>query len=87
MQETVDALNEKNLSKMVGQELEVIVDGESDEHEFLLSAKALHWAPDIDGEIYINESEIEPLAYGVIYKAKISDIAGSIALATILAHA
>ena len=87
MQDAVDALNEKNLSKMVGLELEVVVDGESDEHEFLLSAKALHWAPDIDGEIYINESEIEPLEYGVIYKAKITEIAGSIAMATILADA
>ncbi len=43
------------------------------------------WAQEIDGEIYINDNELEtPVKFGVIYKAKITDIAGDKLLATIL---
>ncbi len=83
MEEAVEELNAKNLQKMVGKTIEVVVDGESEEHEYLLSAKAVQWAPDIDGEIYINDTQIEPIEYGVIYKADVTEIAGSVALATI----
>ena len=43
----------KSLQKLVGTEISLIIDGESDEHEFLLSARALNWTPDVDGEIYV----------------------------------
>lgn len=61
----------------IGKELLAVIDGESDEHEYLLSARALIWAPDIDGEILVNDSEIENLDYQrEIYKIKITDTAG-----------
>lgn len=82
-----DAVEKASLTQMqtlVGKTIDVVVDGESEEHEFLLSAKALLWAPDIDGEIYINESDVQPLEYGKIYQAKITELAGSTPLATLL---
>ena len=79
---------EQSLRAMIGKEVRLVIDGESDEHEFLLSAKALQWAPDIDGEIFVNDKEIEgELEFGVIYRAKVTDIAGTTLLATVLADA
>ena len=79
---------EQSLRSMIGKTIDIVIDAESDEHEFLLSAKALQWAPEIDGEIYVNDKECnEELSFGVIYPAKITDIAGNKLLATVLADA
>lgn len=81
-----DTTNEA-LEKELGKTIEVIVDGESSEHEYLLSAKNIMWAPEIDGEIYINDNELpegEQIEFGKVYKAKVTDIAGDKLLATIL---
>jgi ribosomal protein S12 methylthiotransferase len=48
-----------SLQKLVAQEISLVIDGESEEHEFLLSARALNWAPEVDGEIFVNDREIE----------------------------
>ena len=75
----------KSLKTEIGQECELVIDGESDEHEFLLSARKLIWAPEIDGEIYVNDrtdDSIE-LEFAKIYKAKITDIVGDILTATV----
>ncbi|MDD3769543.1 MAG: 30S ribosomal protein S12 methylthiotransferase RimO [Sulfuricurvum sp.] len=81
-------VEEASLAKLVGEEILLVIDGESDEHEYLLSARALQWAPDVDGEIYVNDREIEgDLAYGVIYRARITEIAGRNPLATVTGHA
>ena len=76
---------EKSLESEIDKEVNIVIDGESDEHEFLLSAKELLWAPEIDGEIYVNdrvddEAEIE---YGKIYKAKITSVVGDILTAKV----
>ena len=74
-----------SLKQDLGKEFDVIIEGESQEHEYLLSARKLMWEREIDGEIYINDSEIEEkLEYGKIYRAKITDIAGDKLLGTII---
>jgi len=79
---------EKSLQNMLNRTIDLIIDKESDEHEYLLSARALLWAPDIDGEIYINDKQIdEELQFGKIYRAIITDIAGQTLLATVTEHA
>ncbi len=95
-QETIDQraeilgnlVNEITLQKLqsdVGKEFEVVIDGESDEHEYLLSAKKLLWAPEIDGEIYINDKQIEEeLLFGKIYTAKATELSGDKLIATII---
>ena len=73
-----------SLKKDIGKDIELIIDAQSDEHEYLLSAKKTMWAPEIDGEIYVNDkTKDEELMFGKIYKAKITDIAGNILTATV----
>lgn len=72
-----------SLEKMVGKTLELVIDGESDEHEYLLSARPLSWAVDIDGEILINDTSDLPIEYGKLYEAKITELVGSQLLATL----
>lgn len=76
---------QKSLEAEIGKEVELVIDGESDEHEFLLSAKKLIWAPDIDGEIYVNDriDDEAELEFGKVYKAKITSVVGDILTATV----
>ena len=74
----------KSLEAEVGKEIELIIDGESDEHEYLLSARKTIWAPEIDGEIYVNDRvKDEDLEFGKIYKAKVTELIGNILTATV----
>lgn len=75
---------QESLEKEIGKDALIIIDGESDEHEYLLSAKEVIWAPEIDGEIYVNDrSKDEDLEFGKIYKAKITGMVGNILTATV----
>ena len=79
-----DITNQKLLEE-VGKEFKIVVDGESDEHEYLLSARKLSWAPDIDGEIYINDNEINgKIKFGKIYTARVTEVSGDKLIATII---
>jgi len=76
---------QKSLNAEIGTECELVIDGPSEEHEFLLSARKLIWAPEIDGEIYVNDAkdDSKELEFSTIYKAKITDIVGDILTATV----
>ncbi len=74
----------KSLEKMVGETVTLVIDGESDEHEYLLSARPLQWAVDIDGEVLINDTSDLPAEYGKLYQAKITELAGTQLLATLI---
>ncbi len=89
MGEIAQEVMHKSLEKRVGQEVELVIDGESDEHEYLLSARELGWTPEIDGEIYVNDNELndEPLKFGIVYKARITEKVGDKLLATVLCEA
>jgi ribosomal protein S12 methylthiotransferase len=79
-----DEVMQKSLENEVGTDIELVIDGESDEHEYLLSARKLLWAPEIDGEIYVNDrTRDEELEFGMIYKAKVTELVGSILTATV----
>ena len=73
-----------SLEAMVGQTLTLVIDGESDEHEYLLSARPLQWAVDIDGEIFINDTSDLPIEYGKCYEARITELVGTQLLATLI---
>jgi len=84
--EIIEKIYLKNLEAQVGKIINIVVDGASSEHEYLLSAKELCWAPEIDGEIYVNDKEIsEEIIFGKIYKAKITELSGKKLLATVIA--
>jgi len=80
----VSDITTQSLEQEVGKDIELIIDGESDEHEYLLSARKTIWAPDIDGEIYVNDRTVDKeLEFGKIYKAKVTELVGNILTATV----
>jgi len=80
----VSELTLKSLEAEVGNTIDLIIDGESDEHEYLLSARKTIWAPEIDGEIYVNDRTIDKeLEFGKIYKAEVTKLVGNILTATV----
>lgn len=85
--EIIALTTQESLENEVGKTFEVYVDGESEEHEYLLSARKTLWAPDIDGEIYINDNELkdgEQIKFGQIYTVKVTELAGDKLLATVI---
>ena len=83
-----EAAKTASLQKTVGSEITLVIDGESEEHEYLLSARDLRWAPEIDGEIYVNDNALdEALVFGVPYKATVTGLVGETLTATVTAHA
>ncbi len=75
-----------SLQKMIGKTIPLVIDGESDEHEYLLSARPPQWAVEIDGEILINDTNDLSIEYGKIYEAKITELAGEKLLATLISE-
>ena len=50
---------EKNRA-LIGQELEVLVDGASEEHDLVMKGRHAGQAPDVDGSVYLSEGEAHP---------------------------
>ncbi|MDY3199316.1 MAG: 30S ribosomal protein S12 methylthiotransferase RimO [Arcobacter sp.] len=85
--EIISQTTQESLENEVGKVFEVYIDGESDEHEYLLSARKTIWAPNIDGEIYINDNELaegEQIKFGQIYTVKVTELVGDKLLATVI---
>ncbi|QKF76424.1 30S ribosomal protein S12 methylthiotransferase RimO [Arcobacter defluvii] len=85
--EIISQTTQESLENEVGKIFEVYIDGESDEHEYLLSARKTIWAPNIDGEIYINDNELaegEQIKFGQIYTVKVTELVGDKLLATVI---
>jgi ribosomal protein S12 methylthiotransferase len=59
---------EKN-QLLIGHELDVLVEGESDEHEFVMQGRHAGQAPEIDGQVFLSGGEVSP---GQIRRVKIS---------------
>jgi len=74
---------QKSLNKLIGKDIELVIDGVSDEHEYLLSARALDWAPEIDGEILVNDSGDFSVEHGEFFKAQVTEVVDVVALATL----
>ncbi len=73
----VKRTTEASLDRMVGKRFRMVVEGPSEEHEYLLSARPLLWAPEIDGEVLVNDSEIEGLEFGRIYSVEVTERVGA----------
>ena len=83
--EIIKQTTNESLQKEVGKTFDIVLEGVSDEHEYLLSARKLSWEREIDGEIYINDNEIDgELKFGKIYVAKITELVGDKLLGTII---
>ncbi len=78
----IEEKTKQSFQKRVGKEIKIITTGESSEGEFFMGARELLWAPEIDGEILINESSVK-LEKDKIYYAKITELVGDKLLATV----
>ena len=78
---------ETSFAQELGQKFIVSLEGESSEGEMFYAAKKALWDKDIDGEILINESDVEQLETGGRYWCEITQVAGSQALGKITAKA
>ena len=78
---------EASFAQELGQKFIVSLEGESSEGEMFYAAKKALWDEDIDGEILINESDVEQLEIGGRYWCEITQVAGSQALGKITAKA
>ncbi len=75
---------QKSFEAEVGKEVVILVEGKSSEHDLFMGARELLWAPSIDGEILVNDSDIEEIVAGKCYLAKITECAGDKLIATII---
>lgn len=75
---------QSSLEKMLGKTINVVLEGESDEHEYILSARPTLWAREIDGDILINDTSDLEINFGALYEAKITELAGDRLLATLI---
>jgi len=78
----VEKKTNNSLKKFIGKDRLVLTTGESSEGEFFMGARDLLWAPEIDGEILINDTEIH-LEPDCIYLAKIEKLVGDKLLASV----
>ena len=75
----------KSMEKDINTEFDVVIEGYSDEHDLLLSARKISWEREIDGEIYINDNETDiSVEFGKVYKVRISELVGDKLLGTII---
>ncbi|PAF44879.1 30S ribosomal protein S12 methylthiotransferase RimO [Helicobacter sp. 11S02596-1] len=67
---------QKHLYKqMLSQAYPIILEGKSEMSEYFYSARDIRWAPEVDGEILINDSELENLTLeSGYYEAVLSDV-------------
>lgn len=84
VEKIINSILDENFRALIGRNLAVQISGVSSEGEFFYGAKLGIWDKDIDGEILINDSEIENLEIGGIYTAQISEFVGGKLLAKIV---
>src|ERR1700726_4834369 len=67
-------ISKKNKKKLVGQEFDLLLEGESEETELLLEGRTPMHAPEIDGKVFVNDfpEEIEPQP-GQFYRCQITE--------------
>ncbi|HTN84531.1 MAG TPA: TRAM domain-containing protein, partial [Sorangium sp.] len=53
-------ISHRKSAAMIGRELEVLVEGTSDEHEYVLMGRHAGQAPEIDGQVYLSGGEVRP---------------------------
>lgn len=77
----------QNLKSLIGKEIAAIIEGKSEESEYFYSARDVRFAPNIDGEILINDSLIaEDLEIGY-YRVKITEVVGENVLGCVIGRA
>jgi ribosomal protein S12 methylthiotransferase len=66
-------ISQERNQALVGQTLEVIVEGQSDEHEYVVMGRHKGQAPEIDGQVYLSEGEAFPGELRKVHIVQASD--------------
>jgi tRNA A37 methylthiotransferase MiaB len=74
LEKTVRKTTQESLKKYLNKEIECYLDGLTEDGLFY-SARPKLWAPEVDGDILINESEVEELEVGKLYRVKVTELA------------
>jgi ribosomal protein S12 methylthiotransferase len=77
-------ISRKKMRAFVGREIEVLVEGVSDESEFLLEGRHAGQAPEIDGKVYLANGEAKT---GELRRARVTDAADYDLVADLLPRA
>jgi ribosomal protein S12 methylthiotransferase len=75
-------ISRRKLRARIGADVEVLVDGVSEESDFLLEGRFWGQAPEVDGKVYLANGEARP---GEIRKARVTDAADYDLVADLLA--
>jgi ribosomal protein S12 methylthiotransferase len=70
LMETQAEVSRTRMEGLIGQTLDVLVDGQSDEHEWVITGRLETQAPDVDGQVYL-ETPPDDIAPGQIRKVRI----------------
>jgi len=74
-------ISKRRQERLLGRELEVLVEGESDESEYLLEGRWAGQAPEIDGVVYLSDGAANP---GDLVRARVTSFADYDLAASIL---
>ncbi|WP_104721931.1 30S ribosomal protein S12 methylthiotransferase RimO [Helicobacter mesocricetorum] len=77
----------QNLKNLVGREIIAILEGISEESEYFYKARDMRFAPEIDGEILINDKTIEESLEVGFYRVRITEILGDTILGCVIGKA
>jgi ribosomal protein S12 methylthiotransferase len=66
-------ISKAKLRGMVGRQVEVLLEGKSEETDLLLKGRLETQAPDIDGHVLINDAGERPLTVGGFYPVEITE--------------
>jgi ribosomal protein S12 methylthiotransferase RimO len=84
LEEIVKKTTERSFKRDVGKIVRGVLEGKSTQSEYLLRCKKLDWAFEIDGEILINNSKIDDLKIGEIYKIAVKEYVDSFLIGEIV---
>jgi ribosomal protein S12 methylthiotransferase len=68
-------ISKKKMKAMSGREIEVLVEGPSEESEFLLEGRHEGQAPEIDGQVFLALGEGKPPRQGDLVRARVTGFA------------
>jgi len=86
LMETQAEISAERLSRLVGQELPVLIDGPSEEHEWVVVGRLSTQAPEVDGQVYLDEPP-EDVRPGQIRKVHIDRTSDYDLVGTVVAQA
>lgn len=75
LMKTQKSIAHKKSKALIGRELEVLVEGISDEHEYVQMARTRGQAPEVDGQVYLEGPEVEDARPGEIRRVVITQAA------------